>query len=236
MIRVAIVEDSVKDTKKLMQHIADFCKNEGVEITTVCFKNGLDFLDAFKANYDIILMDIVIPHMSGLETAAKMRAIDTEVPLLFITNMAQYAINGYEVGAIGFILKPVSYLKFSFAMKKAVRLVNDNSAAVSIKTDGRIKKLNVAEICYIEVRNNVLSFKMSDGQKYLTRMPLHEAESMIKPNDTFIRCNNCYLVNLKYVTDVYGNFAVVGGDELSISRNKKKDFLNALTSYYGRRR
>lgn len=236
MIRVAIIEDSVSDTKNLMQHIANFEKCEGVEIKLEFFKTGLDFLDVFKANYDIILLDIEMPHLNGLETAVKIRAIDFDVPLLFITNMAQYAINGYEVGAIGFVLKPINYIKFSFAMKKAARLVKDKFASVSIKTDGHIKNLNVNEICYIEVRNNILSFKMSDGQVYLSRMPLHEAEKMIMPNDSFIRCNNCYLVNLRYVTDVYGNFAVVGGDELVISRHKKKEFINALTVYYGRRR
>lgn len=236
MIRVAIVEDSASDTNIILQHVADFGKSEGIEIKPDCFKSGLDFLDSFKGNYDTVLMDIEMPHITGLETAARLREVDEDVPLLFITNMAQCAINGYEVNAIGFVLKPISYFKFAFAMKKAIRLVKDKGAAVSIKTDGSIKKLNVAQICYVEVRNNVLSFKMSDGQTYSARMPLHEAESMIMPNDSFIRCNNCYLVNLKYVTDVYGNFAVVGGDELAISRHKKKEFLNALTTYYGRRR
>lgn len=236
MIRVAIVEDSESDAKFIMQHISDFCKSENVKINVKHFQSGLDFIENFSGNYDIVLMDIEMPHMSGLETAAKMREMDAEVPLFFITNMAQYAINGYEVGAIGFVLKPVSYIKFSFAMKKAIRLVKDKSAAVSIKTDGSIKKINVADICYIEVRGNMLSFKMNDGQIYMVRMPLHEAEKMIMPNDNFIRCNNCYLVNLKYITDVYGNFALVGGDELAISRHKKKNFLNALTAYYGRRR
>lgn len=234
MIRVAIIEDSSSDAENLIQQIVEFGKAEQTEIRTERFNSGFDFLDSFKGNYDIVLMDIEMPNLSGLETARQMRKIDADVPLLFITNMAQYAINGYEVGAIGFVLKPISYLKFSFAMKRAMRLVKDKASVIAIKTDGNVKVLTVSDICYIEVRNNISSFKMSNGQTYLTRMPLYEVEKMIANSGNFIRCNNCYLVNLKYVTDVYGNTAICGGDELTISRHKKKDFLNALTVYFGR--
>jgi DNA-binding LytR/AlgR family response regulator len=235
MLRIAVVEDSDVDSQTIEEHIDKFIKSTNIQIHTDVFNCGLDFLDAYKANYDIICMDIEMPHLDGIKTAESIRKIDEVVPLIFITNMAKYAINGYSVSALGYLLKPVAYTDFCIVIKKAISIVDNNARAIVIKTEGAIKRLNNADIAYIEVQNNTLYVKMSDKTVYQTRMTMTEIERMLGRESGFIRCNNCYLVNIRYVNDIYDNVVKVSGDNLSISRHRKRAFVDAVSDYFGQR-
>jgi DNA-binding LytR/AlgR family response regulator len=235
MLRIAVVEDCKEDAEALSLHIEKFAQSENIQIHTDFYKGGLDFWDTFKANYDIICMDIEMPHMDGIRTAEKVRSIDEEVPLIFITNMGKYAINGYSVSALGYLLKPVEYTVFANVLKKAVAIVNTKARAIAIKAEGSIKKLAVSDIVYAEVRNNTVFFYMNNKTVHQSRMTLTEVENLIGDGRTFVRCNSCYLVNLRYVSDVYDSVVTVGDEKLAISRHKKKTFIDALSDYFGQR-
>ena len=94
MITIAIVEDDKKSAKILQDYILRYSEEKQEPLAVECFENGLNFISDYKASCDIALMDIEMPHMNGLDTARKLREFDSQIPLIFITNMAQYAING----------------------------------------------------------------------------------------------------------------------------------------------
>ena len=106
-MKIAIVDDSRKDAERLKGYVEQFCAEQEEPVQIFVYRDGLDFLDEMKKNFDIVFMDVEMPHLDGIKTAKRMRETDESTVLVFITNMAQYAIHGYEVNAIEYMVKPV---------------------------------------------------------------------------------------------------------------------------------
>ena len=169
--------------------------------------------------------------MNGMEAAEKIRNVDSEVTIIFITNMAQYAIRGYKVNALDYILKPISYIPFSETIKKAVRIYDkDKGGFIVISHKIGTEKIMTDNIYYIESQGHRLTFHTSKGTYETTTYSMKEIVQMLS-SYRFKRCNSGCLVNLKYVTGYNGNELKVMDTSVSISRGKKNDFLAALASY-----
>ena len=118
MIRVAIVEDEAEIREQLMGYVQRYTRQYGTAFEVKTFADGLEILEDYRPAYDLILLDIEMKHLDGMETARRIRELDPDVMLVFITNMAQYAIKGYAVGALDYVLKPVPYFAFSQQLQK----------------------------------------------------------------------------------------------------------------------
>lgn len=121
MTKIAIVEDKNEALLALENHIARYTREKGVECSYTHFANGLFFLENYKADFDVVFMDIDMPLMNGMEAAKRLREVDGHVPLVFITDLKQYALKGYEVEAMDFLVKPVSYAAFSTMLDRVRR-------------------------------------------------------------------------------------------------------------------
>ena len=117
MIRVAIVEDEAEIREQLMGYVQRYTRQYGTAFEVKTFADGLEILEDYRPAYDLILLDIEMKHLDGMETARRIRELDPDVMLVFITNMAQYAIKGYAVGALDYVLKPVP-LRFRSSCKR----------------------------------------------------------------------------------------------------------------------
>ena len=211
-----------------MQYAAE----EGQEFEISVFYDGAEILENYVPKYDLILLDIEMQKINGMDAAEKIRETDENVVLMFITNMAQYAIRGYSVGTLDFVMKPITYYTFSMKIKRALKRVQKREISSILLTlpDG-VKKLEARQIYYLEVQNRQLHYHTDEGE-IVVRGSLQSAENLL-PSDTFAKCNHWYLVNLMHVTEVRKNTAVVGPFELEISRRNRSGFLEALTKYMG---
>lgn len=231
MIHIAIVEDDQNCAVETKQYIEDFSKETGQKFRISHFSDGIKFLTDYHSIYDIVFMDIDMPNLNGMDTARKLREIDPVIVLIFLTNMAQYAIKGYEVNAIDYIVKPVGYFNFSLKLKKALKFVEFQSdiSVLVPQTDG-VMRIKSTEIQYIEVVDHNLIY-YSDNQNYEARGSLKDLEKKLIDSG-FAKCNHCYLVNLNYVTGISGNFVkMLSGANLQLSRPKRKKFLDQLAAY-----
>jgi len=232
MVHIAIVDDDEKSRMTLREYTDRYQEeyNEKLKIST--FADGADIAEEYKAEYDIIILDIEMRFMDGMRAAELIRKMDSDVILIFITNMAQYALKGYEVQAMNYLLKPVSYFAFSQEIHKAISYVKTRKKAYFyIRVESGMLRLNVEEIVYVESkRHQIIVHTTSDS--YSTRDSMKNVEQMLAEYK-FVRCNNCYLVNLRYVDGVVQNNVIVNGEELQISRPRKKQFIDAVADYVG---
>ena len=185
--------------------------------------------DAFHV---LVLLDIQMPGMNGMEVARKIRETDENVVLVFITNMAQYAIEGYSVNALDFVLKPVNYDIFSLKLSRAIsRVKMRKDEEIVLPLPNGMKRISVSKIYYVDIQNRILQYHTSEGD-FKVRGTLQAAEEELCKYH-FVKCNHWYLVNLKYVTEIQNNFVTVAGHVLEISRRNKNTFMNAVTNYIG---
>ncbi len=232
MIHIAIVEDDPEVRQQLVEYVHRYERQFGRMFEQTVFEDGDEIVSDYRAVYDIILLDIQMRRMDGMAAAEAIRKVDKDVILIFITNMAQFAIRGYAVDALDYVLKPVPYFAFSRQQQKAVdRLRKRQKTFLTVPVDGGLRRIDVASIYYLESEGHYVRIYTENGD-LLTSGSLKCYEEKLA-NKPFARCNSGYLVNLAQVLGVQQNTVQVGPHELQVSRPKKKVFLEALTDYIG---
>lgn len=232
MIRIAIVDDDVKIQYKLKKYIIEYEKKSKEKFKITVFNDAADIVNPYKGLYDIIFMDIQMDQMDGLTAAEKIREIDGDVIIIFVTNMGGYALQGYKVDALSYVVKPVLYIDFVQQLDKAVnRIVYNRKSFLLVTLSSEIVRLDISKISYMESVEHKVIIHMEEENLSIYNS-LMKFEELVQ-NHHFARCNSGYLVNLSHVDRIEKEYAIVGGEKLLISRSKKKSFMSALADYIG---
>lgn len=233
MLEIAIVEDEESYRNTLCEYLRKYETETEEEIHISVFTDGDEIVENYAAKFDIILMDIEMQFMNGMEAARKIRESDTSVIIIFITNMAQYAIQGYEVDALDYVLKPISYFAFSQRIKRAVgRMKKREEHYINIVSKNGVNKVAISEIGWIESEGHRQTYHAKDQVYESTLHSMKEIEKQLEDYN-FYRCNKGYLVNLAHVKAIRDGWAILTNGQVMISRAKKSDFQKALTTYAG---
>lgn len=232
MIRIAVVEDEPDYAEQLRGFLGTYEQERGESILVSLFSDGDEIAVNYRPEYDIILLDVQMKFMDGMTAAEIIREHDSEVVIIFITNMAQYAIKGYAVDALDYVLKPVSYFALSQRLDRAIaRLRKRAKKYITVAVRGGAQKLEVSQIHWVESQGHNLIFHTEAGD-YVAVGTMKDVEERLE-GLYFYRCNKGYLLNLEHVDGVRDGCALVNGEPLLISRSRKNDFLQALTNYMG---
>jgi len=230
MIRLAIVEDEKIYAEKLMVYFDRYKKQTEMKIEITWFRDGCEILDNYSGEFEVILMDIQMKFMDGMSTAKKIREVDQDVIIMFLTNMTNYAIHGYEVNALDYIVKPIEYFAFCQKIERAFkRIRNKKKHYISIPVENGIRKIDIEEILYVESHGHNLCYKTKKSEVE-SRGVLQQLEELLVPYG-FFRSSKSILVNMQYVEGMKDNYCEVRGEFLPVSRKKKKVFVETLLKY-----
>ncbi len=230
MVHVAIAEDEKEYIDTLVSHIRRYEQEYSVAFDVKVFRSALELVEEYRPVYDILFLDIEMPLLDGISAAKQIRETDTHVMIMFITQMAQYAIQGYTVDAIDYVLKPLTYPAFVMKMKKLLQRIPRNSGRqLILRTQGGMRRICPEDICFIETVSHRLEYHTISGS-FPVWSTMQAAEAELS-EEGFIRCNSCYLINPAHLDEVQGDIAMVRGHALKISRSRRKAFLDALFRY-----
>ncbi|MBE6135952.1 MAG: response regulator transcription factor [Erysipelotrichaceae bacterium] len=231
MYNIAIVEDNDNDAKLLQSFIINISEKEHTEYNVVRFHDATSFLKDYKPIYAVVLLDVEMPNMNGVEASGELRKIDKSCSIIFVTNLIQYAQKGYEVDAVAYLIKPVQYFDFSLKFKKAISLYSLNEDKDYLVKAGKgIYHISTNKLMFVEVIRHRLYYHLVDEVIEVTGT-ISKAEEELKDYG-FLKCNQCYLVNPNYISKIEGLELTVGSSVLLISRPRKKIFLEELANWY----
>lgn len=231
-MKVVIVDDEKKEREVLETYFKNLVREIREEITIEAYGTGEELLESYDYSYDMVCLDIDLEGMNGIEVAKKIRKTDEKVVIIFVTNMAQMAIRGYEVQAWDFVLKPVNYYSFAMKVRNAFDVIRTRkSKNILLNTLTGCQKVYSDDIFYVEVVGHYLYYHTVNGT-FKQKASLKSVEEKLA-GLSFKRCNNCYLVNLRHVDCVSKQDLQIAGNWLKISRPKRKEFLQALANYMG---
>lgn len=230
MLHIAIVDDDAAQREHLRLMLERYQAEHQYEWTVSDFSDGADLLEHYVNQYTIILLDIKMGILDGLETARWIRLQDPDVILFFITSYAQHATEGYDVDAKGFLVKPVTYPLLSRQLDRAMLALEQQSEQYLILNNSRqMQRVPLKSILYIEGVGHYAYIYTEQG-RLMELISMKALEEQLK-DAPFFRCSPSLIVNLARVESVQQSLVTVDGKELTVSRSRKKAFMEALNRY-----
>lgn len=233
MLRICAVDDEQDSITTLRSYLEKYFGSDD-KFSLTAFHDGKELIENYSPEFDLVFLDIEMPNMNGYKAAKHIRSIDDSAVIVFLTRMKQYAVKGYEVNAIDFLVKPVEYGSFEIKFRKILRAVKKRDVPrIEIRRDGNVMYIPCCDIIRVEVIGHELIYHTEEGE-YRNYGSLRETENRLSKYG-FISVSRYTLVNLRHVIGVYDWYIMVGNEKIEISRRKRKEVVAALTGYYGDR-
>ena len=232
MIRIAICEDE-KETQSLIEnYLHNILKNINIEYEIQKYSLGEELLESNLKEIDILLLDIQMGQINGMDTARKIREVDNKMEIIFITSLIDYVQDGYEVKAYRYLLKPIELEELKKHVLTCIKEIENKNNYILIKNKSNTYKIQSNEIKYIEVqKKNMLIHTIN--KTFDVRYSLEKIEKDLKLGK-FVRCHKSFLINLSYVENIKLNTAILeSGEEVPVSRYRYKEVKEKFLKFLG---
>ena len=234
MYQIAICDDEQSFIQDLKINLERYAADTGREFCFFEFHDGIELLENYQPDFDLIFMDIKMEKLNGLKTAEEIRKTDSTVGLFFLTSLSQYVWKGYEYGAINYLLKPMKYGRLKMELDRFFsRYQGKEEGYLSFSNDNGKYKVLYKNLRYAEPqKRNVLPH--FDGQEQVIYKNMKEVASLLEAQRQFARCHASFIVNMVYVKSVENLEAVLTtGERVPISQPKRKEFMTKLADFWG---
>lgn len=233
MLLIAVVDDDKQEMDDLVNFVEHYFQSRQEEYIIYRYHDGVEFIRS-RELYNIVFLDIRLGEMDGLDVARFLRMVNKEAQLIFVTHMAQFAIRGYEVDAMDFIIKPIDQFSIDRVLDKAIKRINDyRNITLALKTSNGIVSITSNSIFYVEVYDHDLIYHTEQGD-YKVRGQLGEVRKKLEGHH-FIQCNRSYLVNMRHVKRLQSDYLEVNGVRIQISKSHQKEIEQRFINYLGKR-
>lgn len=233
MLNIVICDDEIEFVSELKGLLKRYAEETGIELMTAEYKNGRELIENYDINTDLIFLDIQMDEMDGLAAAGKIRELDEDVSIIFLTSLKQYALEGYKYHAVNYMVKPVKYIRLKAEMNGWIRKYRQKNPYIVVQNDRGSFKVSVNRLHYAETHQRNLLLHTEDGE-VICYKNMKEMEKELSPYG-FFRCHTGFLVNLAFVKNVEKlDVELTTGETVYVSKPKRKAFMEALAGYWGK--
>ena len=229
--KILSVGNNEVDNDDLSSCLTKFAERFQIKFELTSIKTGISFLSSYKKRYDLIFISIELPDINGIQATRELRKIDQDTFLILLSNVSHYALDGYELEASDYILKPIKYQNFERKLSRILKkIILKNDESILINLGNKKKVININEIKYVEIMSHDIMIHL-DKEIVKTTGVLTKFEKTLN-NPKFKRCSACALINLSYIDEIKGNdIKLITGEIIRIGRTKKKEFIKELNAY-----
>lgn len=222
LIKIAICEDEKEQQDLLKRYIDQIFEKLYIKYKLEVFNSGEELLDNYSNDIDVILLDIQMGKINGMETARKIRTLDNKVEIIFITSLIEYALEGYEVRAYRYLIKPVKYENLKENIINCIKEIDIKNKYIIVKEQGNQIKLDINEITYVEVQKETITIHTLN-KVYKINGTMNNIEKEIDCS-RFFRCHKSFLVNLEHVKSIKQYVLLLeNSEEVPVSRYRFKE-------------
>ena len=232
MIRTIAVCDDEKLMQRQLSHYLEQYAAETERYPCISYySSGEEILASMDRDTDVLLLDISMPGVSGMDTAAALRERGCRTQIVFITSMEQFAVQSYRVHAFSYLLKPVTYAELSRVLREIDdRLKEERSSVLPVETAEGTQLLELRDLLYAEVYQHETSFVTTEG-RVTSVTQLSQVEARLVPYG-FFRCHRSYLVALRKIRRIGAtDLTMANGDVVPLSKHRRREFIDAYSRW-----
>jgi two-component system, LytTR family, response regulator LytT len=230
IIGVCDAEPSVRI--HLTEYINRYKIETGCNIQILAYNSGEALLKNYTLEMDIIFLEVSFTKLNGIEIARRIRLVDKNVKIIFLTSLLNHVLEAYEVNASNYLIKPLNYNRFVNEINKIITQKETFQNKFFIeKNENGLYKVYIKTIKYIETYNRKTMIHTEDDD-ILSYKQMKEHEAMLQES-IFVRCHTGFIVNLNFFSKLDGNeFILMTGERIPVSRQRKTYVMEQIQKYY----
>ena len=225
MLRIAICDDMLETREHIASLVEQWPgKMDGMQVE--CFGDGDLLITAHSKNpFDIILLDVVMPLINGIDTAQELRQEDKTVKIVFLTASPEYAVDSYRVKASNYLLKPIDSERLYRCLEELKQEILEDGKAISLRSGNTIHRVQLRHIEHVEAQGKQVLVVLLEGQYIRATEPFYAFEEKLGLEEGFFKCHRSYIVNLYKIRSYsQSEITMKSGCRIPISRSGQKEF------------
>lgn len=236
-VRIALCDDERQELQAISSMLEELSSQDRLpwdKLVLRCYQHPSELLADIEAGtrFDLLILDVIMPAMDGIELARSLRSHDQETDIIFLTSSREFAVDSYEVRATDYLIKPVSMQRLSTALERISLKHEREDECIVISAPHKLQSIPCSQIEYVEIRGKTLHFMMLGGREELVSAPLRDYEPRLIERGCFLKVHRSYIVNMANIKSLgLDGITTIGGREVPVSRNLKKDVREAYMAY-----
>ena len=237
MLKIVICDDEKEFRDSAERMLNQYMEDKGLPFQFDVFNIPSELLDMTEKGtiYDIYLLDIYMPGISGMSIATELRSRDIKSPIIFLTSSTDHALEAFGVNATHYLLKPYTKTNFYVGMDKAMQSITSHrDDSIVLKVDNEYRSISVSNILYCEAEDKYQRLYLKNGERLLVRITGTELYKQLSAFDCFYRCGRAHIVNLNHIRKVgQDGAAFKDGVQLLLPRSVLAGLRKAFFDYFG---
>ncbi len=229
-MHIAVCDDNLDELSHISSLLEDYCHECDSSVTYEAFHSATELIETMRSRrFDLLLLDILMPAITGMEAAEEIRRLDNEIPIIFLTSSREFAVESYRVGAKDYIMKPACKDQIFPSISKQLAIFKQEDSYLTLKTGSGIVRLPFSQIVSVEVINRSVQFVLTNGEVREAYGYLTDYESTLLTDPNFYKPHRSYIINLRQVTELNKKgFSTIIGKMVPVARDA---FTSAKAAY-----